>query len=254
MTFTEAVEKILTIQPKVQQASIQTTKSERFAKLLLPERHSSSERVRRYLLGTRGIDASLVDNLIKTGRIYENKIRFDEQGKRYTNAVFVGFDKDRKPRHASIRGIGTGYKKEAPGSYKRYSFSIPSSIGSDRLHLFEGVIDLLSYASLLKEEQDRGNVDHLLSLSGAFVAKDDSGKYNTPPSIEQFMHDYPGIKTVVLHLDNDRAGRAATVALTAALATDYTIIDEPPPSGKDFNDYLLRRLVEKSMPEQERSR
>ena len=42
---------------------------------------------------------------------------------------------------------------------------------------------------------------------------------------------------IVLCLDNDVAGRAASAAIKQALA-DYEVIDNPPRRGKDYNDQL----------------
>ena len=46
------------------------------------------------------------------------------------------------------------------------------------------------------------------------------------------------MENIVLHLDNDKAGRDATRAIIDKLMDDYTIIDEPPQSGKDINEQL----------------
>lgn len=54
-----------------------------------------------------------------------------------------------------------------------------------------------------------------------------------------FLEKNPQIKTIYLHLDNDKAGRAAAQALTFLLKDQYEIVDAPPPIGKDINDFLL---------------
>lgn len=41
-----------------------------------------------------------------------------------------------------------------------------------------------------------------------------------------------------MHLDNDSAGRLATMALKTILPKQYEVIDDPPKIGKDFNDFL----------------
>ena len=46
------------------------------------------------------------------------------------------------------------------------------------------------------------------------------------------------IHTVILHLDNDRAGRISAAALKEIMRNRWEIIDDPPPRGKDFNDFL----------------
>ena len=58
---------------------------------------------------------------------------------------------------------------------------------------------------------------------------------------------------VVLHLDNDKVGRLCTATLKL-LQKDYKIVDDPPPVGKDFKDFLLSYLeIARPMPKRERS-
>jgi len=59
-----------------------------------------------------------------------------------------------------------------------------------------------------------------------------------PLALAQFLFDSPGIRRIVLHLDNDNAGRSATRALQAILSDRYEVVDEPPVQGKDYNDML----------------
>ena len=57
---------------------------------------------------------------------------------------------------------------------------------------------------------------------------------------EQYLKDNPGVARIVLCLDNDTPGRAASAAIQKKLS-EYEVIDNPPRSGKDYNDQL--RLV-----------
>ena len=67
------------------------------------------------------------------------------------------------------------------------------------------------------------------------------------------MSANPQIKTIVLHLDNDKVGRLCTATLKELLQKDYKIVDDPPPVGKDFNDFLLSYLeIARPMPKCER--
>lgn len=52
-------------------------------------------------------------------------------------------------------------------------------------------------------------------------------------------------KVIYLHLDNDEVGRTATRQITDALSAEYTVIDQPPQSGKDFNDFLKNEIQKK---------
>ena len=61
-------------------------------------------------------------------------------------------------------------------------------------------------------------------------------------TLSTFLEKSPHIKTIYLHLDNDKAGRLCTKTLKELLRNDYEIVDDPPPVGKDFNDFLLSYL------------
>ena len=63
-----------------------------------------------------------------------------------------------------------------------------------------------------------------------------------PIALTTFLSANPQIKTIVLHLDNDKVGRLCTATLKELLQKDYKIVDDPPPVGKDFNDFLLSYL------------
>ena len=49
------------------------------------------------------------------------------------------------------------------------------------------------------------------------------------------------MNSIVLHLDNDRAGRLATKTIQQNLS-QYHVRDSPPKYGKDVNDDLKTRL------------
>ena len=80
---------------------------------------------------------------------------------------------------------------------------------------------------------------HLLSLAGVYktVRKD-----VVPVALERYLTDYPQIRTLHLHLDNDEIGRAATLGIASGLNDKYTILDEPPQVGKDVNDQLMEQI------------
>lgn len=89
---------------------------------------------------------------------------------------------------------------------------------------------------------------------GRVSAKErDEGQQN-PHSSHHFLIANPQIKTIVLHLDNDKVGRHCTATLKELLQKDYKIVDDPPPVGKDFNDFLLSYLgITRPKPARERS-
>ena len=232
--FVEAVEQI------VGQAAVKSpvfhrqeiTKQER--KLILPERNDDNERVKSYL-ANRAIHQVITDYCIKTKRLYEEK--------NHHNAVFVGYDLQDIPRYGVVRGTsGIRYLGEVLGSDKHFSFSIPTRLASDTLHLFESAIDLLSFATLELFEGKDWRGANQLSLAGVYKSKNDGSNMTVPIALSQYLKDRPHLKIIKSHLDNDYVGRMATKSLIAALSCNYTVIDEPPKSGKDVNDQL-RSLV-----------
>lgn len=202
--------------------------------LLLPEKNANADRVTDYLFG-RGIDFSIIQDCIAEGIIFE--------GRKYHNAVFVGKDKNGIPKYAALRStLGSSFKGDASGSDKRYSFRLLAREPTDTVHLFEAAIDLLSYATYLKYEGKDYKSENLLSLSGVYQPKKEIKDSKIPIALTTFLNANPHIKTIVLHLDNDKTGRLCTATLKELLQKDYQIVDDPPPVGKDFNDFLLSYL------------
>lgn len=231
-TFMEAVETLAGlagVKPPVSLPAEKRTEK----KLLLPEPYRYQTRVFSYLTG-RGIDREIVDFCLRTGRVYESG--------RYHNAVFVGRDREGKPRYAAIRGIVTDFIGDASGSDKNYSFSIPAEGNSRKVHLFESAIDLLSYATLLKMDGRDWREEHLLSLAGVYQPAKEIRQSKVPTALSRFLKEQPEVQRIVFHLDNDRAGRSATEAIRMVLPKKYHTEDIPPPRGKDCNDFLCIRL------------
>ena len=205
-------------------------------KLLLPAPNHSHTRVISYLR-SRGIDLELIDFCLETGRIYESR--------HHHNAVFVGLDGEGKPRYGALRGTGTDFIGDASGSDKHYSFSLSAEKMSREVHLFESAIDLLSFATLMKLEGKDWRETHLLSLAGVYRPSGEPGRSKVPAALSRFLNKHPEVRLVVLHLDNDRAGRLAAEAVQTALQgqdRQYKTMDLPPPEGKDYNGHLCLRL------------
>ena len=212
--------------------------------LLLPPRNKDSDRVLQYLFG-RGIDYAIVQDCIADGTIYESAD--------YHNAVFIGKDESGNPKYAACRGTMGSFKRDASGSDKRYSFRLLAGSSCASVHLFEAAIDLLSYATYLKCEGRDYKAENLLSLSGVYQPKKEIKDSKIPVALTTFLKANPQIKTIFLHLDKDRAGRLCTAALKELLQRNYRIVDEPPPIGKDFNDFLMSYLgIARQKPSRER--
>lgn len=231
-TFLEAVQTIVgqaALQQPVYLPAEKTTEK----KLLLPKPYRYQNYVVSYLQ-QRGIDTDIIDFCLQTGRVYESQ--------NYHNAVFVGRDKEGTPRYAALRGIGTSFIGEASGSDKNYSFSIPAAVESEKVHLFESAIDLLSYATILKMEGHDWRKEHLLSLAGIYQPAKEIEKSKVPAALTRFLKEYPEIQKVSFHLDNDKAGIMAAKAIQTVLPKQYHTENKPPPIGNDYNDNLCIRL------------
>ena len=229
--FTQAVETILgrtAARPPV--ISYRQQIPEPHRDLMMPELNSNTKAVVKYLMG-RGIHPEVIDYCLTHRLLFESR--------QYHNAVFVGYDKDGKARYAALRGTMGSYKGEVTGSDKRYSFSIVENRSAETVHLFESAIDLMSYATLLHMTGRDWKQDALLSLAGVYKTKRENV---VPVSLSRFLTDYPAIKTLRLHLDNDEIGRGAAKGIMDGLKDKYEILDEPPRYGKDVNDALQRRL------------
>ena len=182
-------------------------------------------------LGTSGSVGDSVEYCIQTGRLYESLP--------YHNVVFVGQDQTGQPRYAALRGIVGDFKGEAPGSDKRYSFAIAENPDAPSVHLFESAIDLLSYATLLKMKGRDWRQDTMLSLAGVFKQNQE---FVIPLALSQYLQDHSRVQTIHLHLDNDAVGRDAAEGIRNGMQGQYEVLDQPPPRGKDVNEFLMRRL------------
>ena len=231
--FTEAVGMILGTEAKLPPFSF-VPKDGKAKRLLLPEKAQDNHVVLRYLTG-RGIDREILGKCIDEGLLYESLPSH--------SAIFLGFDENNKARYAFFRGTGKDrIMGEAAGSDKHFSFRIEGM--GKCVHIFEGAIDLLSYATIREINGERWNSDSLLSLGGVYEG---ANAVKLPAALENYLDHHPGTEEIILHLDDDSAGRGAAASIIGRLNGRYHIRDEPPVHGKDCNDELmfLRALQQK---------
>lgn len=228
LTLYEAVDRILGKSFSVPNISISSPKTE--PKVFeLPERADNNDKIIAYL-SQRGISKTIINYCIENGMLY--------QSKGTNNVVLVGFDKNNKARYAALRGTtGRRFVGDVSGSDKAFSFRFANG-DSDTLHVFEGAIDLLSYATFLEQQGFDFRSQNLVSLSG--VSNGDISK--VPVSLKSFLEAHCGIKNINLHLDRDIAGRKAARSLTNLLSPEYEVKSLFVPVGKDVNDYLCYTL------------
>ena len=250
-SFMEAVEIIL--KNKSIQAPIyeEKRKENRHNELILPEKNSNNDRAISYLI-SRGIDEEILKKCIEKGLIYEEKF--------YHNVVFLGYDFNKKVQYAGCRGTeNNNFKNDATGSNKAYSFRLESEQKTDTIYIFEGAIDLLSYATFFKLYGFKWEDKTMISLAGVYQPAKIIEESKVPIAIENYLKNHPEVKKIVLCLDNDAAGRNATKALKTVLQNEYEILDRPPKFEKDYNDYLCSFLgikkqknIEKNLKERTR--
>ena len=198
-------------------------------RLLLPERSETNLEVIRYLT-SRGIDREIIKDCIAEGLLYESLP--------YHNCIFVGYDETGKAAYACYRATnGERIMGDAAGSDKRYAFRI-NRAGST-IHCFESAIDLLSYSTIMKMRTGNWRAEPMVSLGGVYAPSPNRPGIKIPAALDNALQNHPEVKAIALHLDNDYAGRSAAKSIAEQLQDGYEIRNEPPPSGKDFNDFLM---------------
>jgi hypothetical protein len=232
MDFVQAVQTIMG-NGSVSFPTCKNIKSYEEQPLLLPQKSPTTEVVFDYLFG-RGIDYEIINHCLEQELIIESLP--------YHNAVFIGYDENKEPKYAAYRATNQSrIMGDCTGSKKQYSFRLTAE-NTGEVHLFECAIDLLSYATLMKLEGKDWRQFNLVSLAGVYSPKQKIEDSKVPVTLGRLLEKDKTIKRIVLHLDNDIAGRKATKALQTILSDNYEVVDDPPQYGKDVNDFLCKRL------------
>ena len=232
MDFVEAVQTIMG-NGSVSFPTYENIKSYEEQPLLLPEKSPTTDVVFDYLFG-RGIDFEIINHCLEQELIIESLP--------YHNVVFIGYDEGKEPKYAAYRATNQSrIMGDCTGSKKQYSFRLTAE-NTGEVHLFECAIDLLSYATLMKLEGKDWRQFNLVSLAGVYSPKQKIKDSKVPVTLSRLLEKDKTIRRIVLHLDNDIAGRKATKALQTILSDKYEVVDDPPQYGKDVNDFLCKRL------------
>ena len=231
MTLQEAVQSILNreiIEYKVPKEELKENR-----RLVIPTKAGNNNRAIEYLKN-RGIDEEIIQECINNNMIYQED--------KTNNIVFIGFDNDGNIKYAGCRSTGNKrIMRDAKGSSKEFSFRMLSNIKNNSIHIFESAIDLLSYATMLKIKGYDYKNHNLIALAGVYQPSSNIEQSKVPIAIQNYLNKYQDVQDIVLHFDNDRAGRQATKAMIIAL-NKYNVYDIPAPYGKDINDYLCFKL------------
>ena len=201
--------------------------------IAIPEKANTNKEIIEYLKN-RGIDEDIILYCINKKLIYQEKGT--------NNVVFIGYDNENNIKYAGCRSTNEKrIMRDAKGSSKEFSFRLLSKKNNNSLHIFESSIDLLSYATLLKLKGYDYQKQNLLALAGVYQPSKNIEQSKLPIAVQTFLDKNNNIQDIILHFDNDRAGREATKALIIALKM-YNVYNIPAPYGKDINDYLCFKL------------
>lgn len=181
-----------------------------------PDTATNQKRVIAYLCKRRGLDYKLVTELIRSG-----KLRQDKNG----NCVFVVRDKSGKAIAAELHGTGDTRFKGQATPQDGYGFEFPVGTAVKWVVYTESAIDLLSLYQLKKS---RLSDTLLVSLGGI-------GKTSV---IQNYLEIYPQA-IHCLAIDNDQKAKE--------FAEKFPQLKRCPPDKnyKDWNDQLCNRPMEK---------
>ena len=231
--FKDIMDILYDLQNKANKVLYQVLESNKKKDFILPEHYNNNDKIINYLI-KRGIDKDIILECISKELLYEDINH---------NVVFVGYDKYNIPRYAFKRASNnTRFMQEVEGSHKAFSFSLKSNKDNNSIHVFESAIDLLSYATLLKLKGKEWYNENLISLGGVYKPLKENEYKTLPISLNLYLNNNPNTNKIILHLDNDNAGRSSTEALIKMLENRYKIIDEAVIYGKDVNDFLQKKL------------
>lgn len=224
--FIDAVEEVNRVMKGMSPSFFIEEKEEKQFKL--PAKNTNADVVIAYLV-SRGIDRKLVEFLIENGMLYQNR--------KHGSVVFVGFDDTGKPAHASYRA--TGKDATAKGDYaasnKEYAFRLEKE-KADTVRVFESAIDLLSYVTLCGIWGKSLENESLISTAGISASRNDEIKL--PLALNRYLENHPETETILLHFDNDAAGRRCAEQIKKKLSNCFRVRYVIPKQGKDYNEYL----------------
>lgn len=199
----------------------------------LPPASPFPSQMYNYLTDERHIDREIVTYYFQRDKIFESK--YDH------SIIFVGYNNDNKACFASKRSTTSTERRNIAGSDKRFSFRLDND-SSQVVHIFESPIDLMSFQTLQKMKKQNWNEDNYLSIDGASLIGNDITKSEIPVALQWFLMNHPKIETLVLHLDNDRAGMETSEKIKYHLADRYEIQDCRPKYYKDMNELLTKKM------------
>ena len=197
---------------------------------ILPQKHTGSyKRLFASLCGSRKISQTVVQDLIRRKMLYESEEKH--------NAVFVGFDYEKNPVYAQMKGTSSTapFAIDVPGSQKcPYALFVDNR--SSSMVVTEAAIDAMSVMTIAELNGADYKAHSYLSLQGNNIA---AFKFH-------FEHN-PQISQVVFAVDNDPTGDKYREQLRQVISESgrsVRIIDRRPQT-KDFNEDLQAGVYKK---------
>lgn len=237
LSFPEALnrlsEKSISYIPKAPEQSVVEKKEFKLPKAF----NGKFSRAFAYLVYTRKIDKSVINDCFKNGSLYE-----DEKH----NVIAVGFDENGNAKYATKRGTNTEvkFRGEVSGSDKHYGFSLPAD--SERVYVFEGFGDVLAHATLVnmkarmlaKTPQQKQNADYAYKGQSRIALGGVSDN-----ALEFYLKNNPQTKQICFCLDNDEGGKTATQKhMKKYSELGYEVFDKTLTKVNDYGDLLTEYI------------
>ena len=199
-------------------------------KFILPPRAENQRRIYAYLCKTRCISHEVVTHFVRAGLLYEDA--------EFHNAVFLAVNEQGKPVGGMKKSTYTNsdFRQTIEGSDTRFAFRHRGT--SEKVYVFEAAVDMLSFITLYAQDWQEHSY---LALDGL-----------SSKALLHFLQANESVTEVVLCLDNDEAGIAATERIAAELRKlghDSVFLLQS--EGKDWNEDLCGLAHSRDSPEQE---
>lgn len=181
----------------------------------LPPQSDNFKHLYAYLTKTRGIHVDVLSEFVKDKCIYESVYVDAEKGYKFSNCTFVGKDINNVPKYAALRSTNTNFsfKGEVEGSDKEYAFSRRGTDSS--LLTFESPIEMLSFLSLLKlNDNEYFSNSHMIANGGVSLL-----------ALNRYLKDYreDHIKDIFVCTNNDEAGHNSYLKVLEEHGDDYNV-------------------------------
>ena len=211
LSFSDAVQELLGETTSVPAPSVQPEKKS----LVLPERNPTMDRVYAYLMEKRFIAREVISFFAHERTLYEDAL--------HHSCIFIGLDEQGQPRHVHKRSTTGSYKQTVTGSEAEFAFHHDGV--SDTVFVFEAPIDLLAFLTLHPDAWQKHSHVALCSVS--------------EKALLRRLEVNPNLRKVVLCLDNDAAGIAASERIGNLLRERGYDVEILTPEQKDWDEDLI---------------